>query len=92
MFFQDIDKLEKDITDSIVKIFKTLLFFCNCEMQSTIITAVHYLLFVIGIYLFYFVVKPKSIFKIIFLVFVCLAYIGYILFNKCVFSSAEYCI
>jgi hypothetical protein len=92
MFFKDLEHLEKSITDSIVIFFKTILFFCNSEMQSTIITATHYLIFVIGIYIFYFVCKPKSIFKIIFLIFVCLALFAYIIFNKCVFSSAEYCI
>lgn len=92
MFFQDLDILEKTITDSIVNIFKTILFFCDCEMQSTIITAFHYLIFVIGVYIFYFVVKPKSYYKIIFLIFVCIALTAYIVFNKCVFSSAEYCI
>lgn len=92
MLIKQIDNIERILTDNIAKLFKTLLCFCNCELQSVIVTILHYLIFIIGIFIFYFIAKPKSKFKIVFLIFVLCALISYHLFNKCILSSVEYTI
>lgn len=85
-----INEFEIMLTDFLTLISKTFLFFMTPKMQSTVVTIVHYAVFIIGIYLFYFVVKPRSTYKILFLVFAILAYIGYLVFDKCICSSVEY--
>ena len=87
-----IEEFEKMLTEFLTKIAKLTLFFCSPKLQSTIVTVIHYAVFIIGIYLFYFVVKPRSIYKILFLLFAILSYIGYLVFDKCICSSVEYAI
>ncbi len=90
MLITELDKLEKILTDNIANFFKCLLCYCDNELQSIIVTIFHYLIFIIGIYIFYFVVKPKSPYKIIFLIFILCALLSYHLFDKCILSSVEY--
>jgi len=85
-----IEKLEKTITDKISEVCKQILFFCETKLQSTIITVIHYLIFIIGIYYFYFVAKPKSLYKKVFFLFCLFAFISFLIFDKCLCSSIEY--
>jgi hypothetical protein len=85
-----IESLEVNITELASSICKNMLFFCETKIQSTIITILHYLIFIIGIYYFYFVAKPKSLYKKIFFIFCLMAYIAFLLFDKCLCSSIEY--
>ncbi len=85
-----IESLETTITEGVAELFRKLLFFCETKLQSTIITIIHYLVFIIGIYYFYFVAKPKSLYKKIFFIFCLMAFIAFLLFDKCLCSSVEY--
>jgi hypothetical protein len=87
MFIEDVEKM---LTEFLTQLAKLVLFFCSPKLQSTIVTVIHYIIFIIGIYLFYFVVKPRSTYKIFFLLFAILSYIGYLAFDKCICSSVEY--
>jgi hypothetical protein len=93
MHFKESDTLvqtiETRITETSANICKKALFFFDSKLQSTIITILHYALFIVGIYYFYFVAKPKSLFKKIFFIFCLLAYISYLTFDKCLCSSIE---
>jgi hypothetical protein len=86
----NVDNLEKNITGLIAEICKHLLFFCDMKVQSTIITILHYVIFIVGIYIFYFVAKPKGLYKKVFFIFCLLAFISYLIFDKCLCSSIEY--
>ncbi len=85
-----IQQFETLLTGFLTELAKLILFFLDPKMQSTIVTIIHYAVFIIGIFIFYFVVKPRSIYKIFFLIFAILAYIGYLAFDKCICSSVEY--
>lgn len=85
-----IENLETTITETASTICKQVLFFCETKLQSTIITILHYLVFIVGIYYFYFVAKPKSLYKKIFFLFCLMAYLAFLLFDKCLCSSVEY--
>ena len=92
MLFHNVLNLEIIITENISKFIKYFLFFLTEELQSTCVTILHYLIFIIGIYYFYFVAKPGSLFKRLFFIFCLLAYISYLTFDKCLCTSIEYCI
>lgn len=85
-----IENLETIITETASTLCKNVLFFCETKLQSTIITILHYLVFIVGIYYFYFVAKPKSLYKKVFFLFCLMAYLAYLLFDKCLCSSIEY--
>lgn len=90
MIITDLEITEKIITEIIATGIQNLLFFISDQLQSTLVTIFHYLIFIIGIYYFYFVAKPRSLSKKIFFIFAVLAYISYLLFDKCICSSIEY--
>ncbi len=85
-----IENLETTITETVSTICKKVLFFCETKLQSTIMTILHYLVFIVGIYYFYFVAKPKSLYKKVFFIFCLMAYLAFLLFDKCLCSSVEY--
>jgi hypothetical protein len=90
MLFQDMEELEKKITDIFAFFVGKLLFFLRDDFKSVVMTLLHYIFFIVGIYTFYFVVKPGSPYKILFFLLSLLAYILFLTFDKCLCSSIEY--
>lgn len=90
MIIHDLELIERMITEFAASGVQKLLFFISSEIQSTIVTILHYLVFIGGIYYFYFIAKPHSLSKKIFFLFAVFAYISYLLFDKCLCSSVEY--
>jgi hypothetical protein len=90
MIIHDLELIEIMITEFIANGIKNLLFFISSELQSILVTIFHYLIFIVGIFYFYFIAKPKSLSKKIFFLFALLAYISYLIFDKCLCSSVEY--
>lgn len=81
--------IEEKITEFWTSITKRLLFFLDSNLQSTIVSIIHYAIFIIGFFYFIFLSKPGDIFRIVFLIFVALAALSYFIFDKCFFTSVE---
>ena len=84
-----LDKIETNVTGFWTELFKSVLFFLNQHQQSIIVSFIHYTVFIVGFYFFFFQSKPKDIFRIIFFLFVALGALSYFIFNKCFFTSIE---
>ncbi len=84
-----IDKIEKKITDVSTSIFSNLLFFLNNNQKSIFVSFLHYSIFIVGFYYFFFKSKPRDLYRIVFFIFVFLGAISYFIFNKCFFTSIE---
>lgn len=86
---EGLEKIEEKITDFWTDLFKSLLFFLNQNQQALIVSFIHYAVFVVGFYYFFFQSKPGDIYRIIFFIFVVLGALSYFIFNKCFFTSIE---
>lgn len=82
-------KIEEKLTELLTIFFQTILFFLNKNQQSFAISIIHYIIFIIGFYYFFFNSEPCSIFRIIFFIFLFLGTTSYFLFNRCLFTSIE---
>jgi hypothetical protein len=86
---EGLEKIEEKITDFWTDFFKSLLFFLNQNQQSIIVSFIHYAVFIVGFYYFFFQSKPGDIYRIVFFIFVVLGALSYFTFNKCFFTSIE---
>jgi hypothetical protein len=86
---EELEKIEEKITDFWTDFFKSLLFFLNQNQQSIIVSFIHYAVFIVGFYYFFFQSKPGDIYRIVFFIFVVLGALSYFIFNKCFFTSIE---
>jgi hypothetical protein len=84
-----LEKLETNVLDFWTELLQSVLFFLNRHQQSIIVSFIHYTVFIVGFYFFFFQSNPKSIFRIIFFLFVALGALSYFIFNKCFFTSIE---
>lgn len=84
-----LDTIELGVTDFWTELFRSVLFFLNQHQQSIFVSFIHYTVFIIGFYFFFFQSNPKDIFRIIFFIFVALGALSYFIFNKCFFTSIE---
>lgn len=84
-----LDTIELNVTGFWTELFKSVLFFLNQHQQSIIVSFIHYTVFIIGLYFFFFHSKPKDAFRVIFFIFVALGALSYFIFNKCFFTSIE---
>ncbi len=84
-----VKNIEDMIMDFWVNFFKTLLWFLDKNYQSLCVSIIHYIIFIIGIYMFFFVYKPGSIYRYLFFIFVFLSTIAYFVFNSCLLTSIE---
>lgn len=90
MLIHDLELMERMITESVANGIKKILFFMPSILQSTLVTILHYFIFIAGIFYFYFIAKPYSLTKKLFFIFAVLAYISYLIFDKCLCSAVEY--
>jgi len=82
--------IEKNITETVASGIQWLLFFMKPSQQVCLFSVFHYVIFAIGFYVFFFVkYQPYRI-----LVYICITFaaISYEIFNKCLFTSIEYCL
>lgn len=86
---EGLEKIEEKITDFWTDLFKSVLFFLNQNQQSIIVSFIHYAVFVVGFYYFFFQSKPGDLYRIVFFIFVVLGALSYFIFNKCFFTSIE---
>ena len=84
-----LDKIEKKITDVSTSIFSNLLFFLDNNQKSFCVSLLHYSIFLIGFYYFFFQSKSGDLYRLLFFIFVLLGAISYFIFNKCFFTSIE---
>jgi hypothetical protein len=84
-----LEKIEEKITDFWTGFFKSTLFFLSKNQQSIFVSFIHYIIFIIGFYYFFFKSQPGSIFRVIFFIFVVLGALSYFIFNRCFFTSIE---
>jgi hypothetical protein len=85
----EIDKIERGITDFWTTLIKTLLFFLNGNQQSLFVSVIHYIIFIVGFYYFFFKSGPGDLFRVLFFFMVLLSVLCYFIFNKCFFTSIE---
>ncbi len=85
----NLSNIEQKITEFWTNIFRQLLFFLNDNHKSTCVSFIHYIIFIAGFVYFFFISKPKDIFRIIFFIFLVLSALSYFTFNKCFFTSIE---
>jgi ABC-type multidrug transport system fused ATPase/permease subunit len=81
--------IENNITDFFTDLFKTILFFLEETQQSVCVSILHYLIFIVGFYYFFFYSTPGDISRILFLIFMILATLSYYCFNKCLAIVVE---
>jgi hypothetical protein len=82
--------IEKNISETVASGVQWMLFFLKPTHQACLFSVFHYVIFAIGFYVFFFVkYQPYRI-----LVYVCITFaaISYEIFNKCLFTSIEYCL
>jgi len=82
--------IEKNISETVATAIQWILFFLKPSQQACLFSVFHYVIFAIGFYVFFFVkYQPYRI-----LVYICITFaaISYEIFNKCLFTSIEYCL
>jgi len=82
--------IEKNISETVASGVQWMLFFLKPTHQACLFSVFHYVIFAIGFYVFFFVrYQPYRI-----LVYICITFaaISYEIFNKCLFTSIEYCL
>ena len=82
--------IEKNISETVATAIQWILFFLKPSQQACLFSVFHYVIFAIGLYVFFFVkYQPYRI-----LVYICITFaaISYEIFNKCLFTSIEYCL
>jgi len=82
--------IEKNISETVASGVQWMLFFLKPTHQACLFSVFHYVIFAIGFYVFFFVkYQPYRI-----IVYVCITFaaISYEMFNKCLFTSIEYCL
>ncbi len=84
-----LDKLEKKITELSTSIFRNGLFFLKDNQKSFFVSFLHYSIFIVGFYYFFFKSKPGDLYRIIFFIVMFLGALSYFIFNKCIFTSIE---
>ena len=82
--------IEKNITETTASVIQSLLFFLKPTHQACLFSVFHYVIFAIGFYVFFFVKYQP--YRMIVYIFITFAAISYELFNKCLFTSIEYCL
>lgn len=81
--------IETKITDFFVFLFKNLLFFLSNNHKSLFVSVLHYAIFILGFYYFFFHSSPHDRFRIFFFFLIFLGALSYFTFNKCFFTSIE---
>ncbi len=84
-----VKNIEDMITDFWVKFFTILLWFLDKKYQSLCVSVIHYMIFIIGMYMFFFIYMPGSIYRYLFFTSVVLSTIAYFVFNSCILTSIE---
>lgn len=82
--------IETNIATTVASGVQWILFFLKPSHQACLFSIFHYVIFAIGFYVFFFVkYQPYRI-----LVYICITFaaISYEIFNKCLFTSIEYCL
>ena len=85
-----IQTIEKNISETVALGVQWILFFLKPSHQACLFSAFHYIIFAIGFYVFFFVkYQPYRM-----IVYICITFaaISYEIFNKCLFTSIEYCL
>ena len=82
-------QVEKACTTFFATSIRTTCFFLTGEQQSCLMTFLHYFIFAIGFYYFFFHSKPGDIGRVLFFIFVLFAALLYYILNKCIFTSVE---
>lgn len=85
-----IDTIEKNISETVASGIQWMLFFLKPSHQACLFSAFHYIIFAIGFYVFFFVKYQP--YRILVYIFITFAAISYEIFNKCLFTSIEYCL
>jgi hypothetical protein len=84
-----LNKIEERITDFWTNFFRSLLFFLTKNQQSVFVSFLHYIVFIVGFYYFFFKSHPGGAYRLVFFVFVVLGALSYFIFNRCFFTSIE---
>lgn len=79
----------KIATEFFTASIRTTCFFLNEEQQSCMMSFLHYFIFALGFYYFFFQSNPGDIGRVLFFVFVVLAAVLYYVLNKCIFTQVE---
>ncbi len=85
----NLETFEEKTTELLTSFFKNILFFLNGSQQSLFVSVIHYIIFIVGFYFFFFGTNPGSPFRLFFFIVVALSALSYFLFNRCFFTSIE---
>jgi len=85
----NLDVFEEKTTEVLTAFFKNILFFLNGSQQSLFVSAIHYIIFILGFYFFIFDSTPGGPFRLLFFIIVAISALSYFLFNRCFFTSIE---
>lgn len=81
---------ERTIAENVAEGIRTLFFFLDSHQQSCIVSFIHYFVFAVGFYVFFF--TKHEFLKIVFFIFVVAAAASYDVLNRCIFTSIERCL
>jgi len=77
----------QQIAETSADFIRSIFFFLDPHQQSCMVSFLHYFVFAVGFYLFFF--SKNDFHRIIFFFFVLGAALSYDLFNRCIFTSIE---
>lgn len=83
------ESIETTLTEFITNLFRCLLFFLNPSHQSLIVSIIHYAIFIVGTYYFFFHASPGDTSRIVIFVFFALSALSYFTINKCILTHVE---
>ena len=81
---------ERTIAENVAEGIRTLFFFLDSHQQSCFVSFLHYFIFAVGFYIFFF--TKYEFLKIVFFIFVVGAAASYDTLNRCIFTSIERCL
>lgn len=85
----DLYIIERKITEFWTGFFRIIFFFLDDTYKSLSVSFIHYAVFIIGFYYFFFVSNPRDTYRILFFIFILLGAFSYFIFNRCFFTSIE---
>jgi hypothetical protein len=82
-------RLEAALISFGVFFFQTIFFFLRAPHQSFLVSFVHYIIFIAGLYYFFYQATSKSTYRTVFFLFVLFSFMCYLVFNKCLLTYIE---
>ncbi len=82
-------RLEAALISFGVFLFQTIFCFLRAPNQSFLVSFLHYIIFAVGLYYFFYRTNSKGMYRTIFFLFVLFSFLCYLVFDKCLLTHIE---